>query len=60
MSQASRVVFLGAGREPSLFHEFCPIPDLRDGEILAKIRLATICGSDVHTITGKRAEAVPR
>lgn len=32
---------------------------LQPGEILARIRLATICGSDLHTISGQRTEATP-
>ena len=32
---------------------------LQPGEVLARIRLATICGSDLHTISGQRAEATP-
>ena len=58
---ASRFVFFGAAREPCLFYEEGrAIPKLEEGEVLAKIRLATICGSDLHTISGKRIEAVPR
>ena len=29
------------------------------GHILAKVRLATVCGSDLHTFTGKRSEPTP-
>jgi len=32
---------------------------LAAGELLVKIRLATICGSDLHTIAGHRREATP-
>ena len=60
MASASRVIFFGADREPSLLFEESGVPEIKDGEILAKIRLATICGSDLHTISGKRMEAVPR
>lgn len=33
--------------------------DLKPGEVLVKIILATICGSDIHTIEGKRKEDTP-
>jgi putative phosphonate catabolism associated alcohol dehydrogenase len=36
-----------------------PLPDLRPGEILVRTELATICGSDLHTINGDRPTPVP-
>ena len=33
---------------------------LAGGEILAKILYSTICGSDLHTIDGRRTEVSPR
>lgn len=59
-SNLKRVVFKGADVEPCLVLEKAPIPDIQDGEILGKILVATICGSDIHTIKGRRKEAVPR
>ncbi|MFD4440535.1 zinc-binding dehydrogenase [Nocardia sp. NPDC058519] len=35
------------------------IPELTDGEILVRVRLATVCGSDLHTVTGRRSGACP-
>jgi putative phosphonate catabolism associated alcohol dehydrogenase len=35
------------------------LPELGHGEVLVKIILATICGSDIHTIDGKRKEDTP-
>ncbi|XP_065175166.1 D-altritol 5-dehydrogenase-like [Sycon ciliatum] len=32
---------------------------LDDGEVLGKVLLATICGSDLHTLSGARQEAIP-
>lgn len=59
-SVAARFVFFGADRDPSLFYEDRhPLPHIEEGEILTKIRLATLCGSDLHTLQGKRVEAVP-
>lgn len=40
--------------------ETLPTPEvLKPGEVLAQIRLATICGSDLHTISGQRVEPTP-
>ena len=36
------------------------VPDtLEAGAVLCKVRFSTICGSDLHTITGKRKEPTP-
>lgn len=32
---------------------------LKEGEVLARIRMATICGSDLHTFLGQREEPTP-
>ncbi len=50
-------VFEGAGR-PLEIRDF-PLPTPERGEALVRIECCTICGSDLHTITGKRTEAVP-
>lgn len=60
VSTARRLVFVGSNVEPCLIQEEVPIPKLKSGEILGKFRMATICGSDLHTISGRRKEAVPR
>ena len=57
---AHRLVFVGSHVDPCLVQEVVSIPELKSGEILGKFRLATICGSDLHTISGRRKEAVPR
>ncbi|MGW5300150.1 zinc-binding dehydrogenase [Rhodococcus aetherivorans] len=31
-----------------------PVPRLGDGELLVRVRLATVCGSDLHTVAGRR------
>ncbi|RYX82433.1 dehydrogenase [bacterium] len=37
-----------------------PVPEqLATGEVLVEIALATICGSDLHTVAGKRQEPTP-
>lgn len=35
------------------------VPDLAPGEALAKIDLATVCGSDIHTVSGRRPGPSP-
>lgn len=35
------------------------IPDLQSGEILVKIKYASLCGSDLHTYCGLRQEPTP-
>lgn len=35
------------------------IPELGDGDVLVQVRLATVCGSDLHTVTGRRSAACP-
>ena len=35
------------------------IPVITDDELLVKVNACTICGSDLHTITGKRKEDTP-
>ncbi|ORW29526.1 dehydrogenase [Mycobacterium paraense] len=36
-----------------------PVPPLRPGEALARVRFATVCGSDRHTVSGRRAQPCP-
>ncbi|MFG1912524.1 zinc-binding dehydrogenase [Kribbella sp. NPDC048928] len=39
--------------------EALPLPELRPGELLVRTELATICGSDLHTINGDRPTPLP-
>ena len=51
-------VFNGS-RQP-LCLESWPVPEtLSEGQVLVSIELATICGSDLHTVTGRRSETIP-
>jgi len=51
-------VFDGPGRPLRL--QEVPLPDvLAPGEVLVALRLATLCGSDLHTIEGRRNEPTP-
>ena len=51
-------VFHGTGKPFSFERKKLAIK-LNSGEALVKIILTTICGSDIHTIEGKRKEDVP-
>ena len=58
MPTASAQVFDGPGHP--LRCENLPLPDsLAPGEVLVEIALATICGSDLHTLSGLRTEPAP-
>jgi putative phosphonate catabolism associated alcohol dehydrogenase len=48
-------------RAPGVGLELIAVPEveLRHGEVLAEIELATICGSDLHTLSGLRAGQAP-
>ncbi|MGK2883070.1 MAG: zinc-binding dehydrogenase [Mycobacterium sp.] len=35
------------------------VPPLRDGETVVRIAMATVCGSDLHTVTGRRSAPCP-
>lgn len=39
--------------------ESVPVPPLRPGEVLVRVRLATVCGSDRHTVSGRRTQPCP-
>lgn len=36
-----------------------PLPALGSGELLVRVRLATVCGSDLHTVSGRRESPCP-
>ena len=44
---------------PLRIREFDVPKDLPPGAVLCRLRLSTICGSDLHTIAGRRSEPVP-
>lgn len=54
---ATAMAWLGPGHE----HEAIAVPGVRlaEGEVLVEIELATVCGSDVHTVTGRRKAPTP-
>lgn len=46
MSTCKAAVFVGAGR-PLEVREF-PVPDVVPGAVLVEMRMAAVCGTDVH------------
>lgn len=57
-----RVVFFGSHKQPSYVVETCSIPSkdqIKEGEILIKILLSTICSIDIESIDGKREVKTP-
>jgi alcohol dehydrogenase len=58
MAQTGRIcVFDGPGTPLSI--ERAPLPTLAPGEVLVRITCCTLCGSDLHTFTGRRNEPTP-
>ena len=35
------------------------VPPLQPGDVLVRVRLATVCGSDRHTVSGRRSQPCP-
>ena len=58
MIQTQFQLFEGAGK-PFQFESKAFQSELKPGEAVVKILLSTICGSDIHTIEGKRKEDTP-
>jgi Zn-dependent alcohol dehydrogenases len=54
---ASAMVWSGVGHA----HEAVAVPGVRlaPGDVLVEVELATVCGSDVHTVAGHRAAPTP-
>ena len=57
---AQRFIFNGTNANPMFHLESVQLPELKNGEILVKVRAATICLSDIHTVCGNRIEPTPR
>ena len=60
-TRGNRFIFQGLEAEP-MFHmeSNIDLPMLNEGEVLVKVRVATICLSDIHTVCGTRKEPAPR
>ncbi|QIY53518.1 alcohol dehydrogenase catalytic domain-containing protein [Streptomyces sp. RPA4-5] len=48
-----------SGPETGFTMELQPLPRLLPAEVLVQVELATICGSDLHTISGDRPTPLP-
>lgn len=57
MRTSRAAIFQGVGLPWQLAD--APIPDLQPNEFLVKISACTICGSDVHSIDGRRSVPTP-
>jgi len=55
----SSCVMLFNDKDSSILAEYTALPELLQGEILVKNKYATLCGSDLHTYTGRRKEPSP-
>ena len=53
---AQAMVFDGPGR---LRSARLPLPSLAAGEVLVRVRMTTLCGSDLHTFEGRRSTPCP-
>ena len=59
--KGNRFVFQGLKAKPMFQMETnVDLPKLNEGEVLVKVRAATICLSDIHTVCGTRNEPTPR
>jgi putative phosphonate catabolism associated alcohol dehydrogenase len=56
--KARAAIFEGAG-QPFRIKEVQLPAALNNGEVLVRVLLATICGSDLHTYAGRRTERTP-
>lgn len=56
-SHATAMVFDGPGRP--FRREEMPFPELKSGEVLARVEHCTICGSDLHSWRGRRSVPTP-
>jgi threonine dehydrogenase-like Zn-dependent dehydrogenase len=57
----NRFIFQGLLAKPMFQMETnIDLPKLNEGEVLVKVRAATICLSDIHTVCGTRMEPTPR
>ncbi|CAK8675845.1 unnamed protein product [Clavelina lepadiformis] len=59
-TEVSRLVYFGSQHKPQWLTDHSnKLPEIACGEVLVKVRLATICASDLRTISGKRSECLP-
>lgn len=59
VDQGGALAAVWSGVDAGFTLEAQPLPELRSGEALVAIELATICGSDLHTTAGHRSTPLP-
>ncbi len=59
MSEASVSIFHGPNQPLTIESQHLPIGELQSNEVLIKIQLATICGSDIWSFSGSRPTNAP-
>src|SRR5262249_43661003 len=57
MTTALAMLFDGPGRP--LRPAVVPVPRPEEGEVLVRVEMCTLCGSDLHTFSGRRSEPCP-
>jgi putative phosphonate catabolism associated alcohol dehydrogenase len=58
MTKSGRAVVYDAPNEPFEIREF-PVRDVKSNEVLARVTMATICRSDIHSYQGHRPNPCP-
>src|SRR5687768_16483782 len=58
MTSVSRAAVFQGPNQPLELRDV-PLPRLAEGEALVRVRLCTLCGSDLSTYRGKRSTPVP-
>ena len=56
--RSARISLFHGSNQPFEIYE-CGLGPSDAGEVLVRVNLATICGSDLHTLRGRRKEPVP-
>ena len=59
MTETARAAVFSEVGKPLEIQEFHVPQDVEPGAALCRVRMSTVCGSDLHTISGKRQEPTP-
>src|SRR3546814_10976087 len=58
MPKTGRAAIYEAPNQPFVIREY-PLREVRAGEVLVRVRMSTICRSDIHSYEGKRPTPCP-
>lgn len=58
MTKTGRAAVYEAPNEPFVIREY-PVRDVKPGEVLTRVTMATICRSDIHSYQGRRPNPCP-